>query len=109
MIGVTAYELPTRRGGQQEDFQSNGIEVDSIGIVWPPRLLDRVLLLKVPIINKRPLRHYGSTSIWLRLLRDTLVDCRELGWSGLGSYGIYMGQENFLNRPILKERDFGGQ
>ena len=30
MIGVTAYELPTRRGGQQEDFHSNGIEVDPI-------------------------------------------------------------------------------
>ena len=33
-------------------------------------------------INKRPLRHYGSTSIGLRLLRDTLVDSCGLGWAG---------------------------
>ena len=38
-------------------------------------------------INKRPLRHYGSTSIRLRLLRDTLVDSRGLGWVGLGRTG----------------------
>ena len=55
-------------------------------------------------INKRPLRHYGSTSIWLRLLsRDTLVDSRGNGLgsagqgrAGQGSYGIYMGAGIFF-------------
>ena len=34
-----------------------------------------------------------------------------LGWAGLGwaGLGIYMGQEYFLNKPIQRERDFGGQ
>ena len=31
-------------------------------------------------INKRPLGHYGSASIWLRLLKDTLV---LMGWAAM--------------------------
>ena len=37
-----------RRGGRQENFHSNGIKADGISMVWPPPLLDRVMLLKVP-------------------------------------------------------------
>ena len=40
-----------RQSGQQEYLYSNGIEADRISIVWPPFLLDRVMLLKVLIEN----------------------------------------------------------
>ena len=72
-------------------------------------------------INQRPLRHYSCTSTWLRLLRDILVDSwARLGWAGLGwaglgwaglwnLYGTGIFSHKFLNKPIQRERDFGGQ
>ena len=57
-------------------------------------------------INKRPLRHYG---FYIHLVRLILVSWNSPGWAGQGSYGIYMGQEYFLNNPIQRKRDFGGQ
>ena len=84
-----------------------------------------IILTHLPLnINKRPLRHYRSIFIWLRLLTDTLVDSRRLdwagfgrammrwaglGWAGLCSYGINMRHEYFLNKPIKRKRDFGEQ
>ena len=56
-------------------------------------------------INKRPLRHYGSPSIWLRLLRDTLVDSRGLGWQGRAGqlWNLYgAGISLFKGREILE-------
>ena len=48
-LGTLSKKRRSRgRGGQQENFHSNGIEVDPIWMVWPPRLLDHVLLLKFP-------------------------------------------------------------
>ena len=51
-----AYRLETlskkrrsrRHDGQQENFYTNGNEAGRISIVWPPRLLDRLFLRKVP-------------------------------------------------------------
>ena len=37
-----------RSSGEQENFHSSGIEAGLISIVWPPLLLDRDVLLKVP-------------------------------------------------------------
>ena len=50
----------------------------------------------------------ASTSICLRLLRDTLVDFQGRG----AAYGIYMGLEYFsklFNKPMQRESDFGGR
>ena len=33
----------------------------------------------------------------------------QFSWTGQGSCGIYMRQEYFLNKPIQREKDFGGQ
>ena len=41
-----------RRGSQKENFHSNGIEIGWISVVWPPLLLDRVMLLWVPIVRE---------------------------------------------------------
>ena len=37
------------------------------------------------------------------------LGCAGLGRTGQGSYGIYMRQEYFLDKPIQRERDLGGQ
>ena len=52
--------------------------------------------------------------IAVRLLRDTLLQFSwaGLGWAGQGSsvqLWNNMRQEYFLNRPIQRGRDFGGQ
>ena len=33
----------------------------------------------------------------------------QFSWAGLGSYGIYMRQEYFPDKPIERKRDFAGQ
>ena len=50
--------LSKKRGSQEDavvnrkiNFHSNGVKADRISVVWPPLLLDRVLLLKVPKVT----------------------------------------------------------
>ena len=50
--------------------------------------------------------HYGSTSIWSRLLRGTPVDSRGLDWARQGWAAMeFMRQEYFINKPIQRERE----
>ena len=66
-----------RRGGQQENFHSDGIEAGRISIVEPPRLPDRLILLKVPIIKADPRRsqrdHYDSISRYIEIPTGKIV------------------------------------
>ena len=60
---VKQEEAARRRGGQQENFHSNGIKAGWISIVWPHLLLNRVMLLN-PIwhglfLNRQSWGHEG--------------------------------------------------